>query len=73
MKWIEVVDSGTISAIRYGPRRELLVIFFTNDRTYRCLGVPDFVYRALLRADSKGRYFGYEYEEARSECAICAI
>ena len=32
-------------------------------------GVPEFVYRALLRADSKGRYFneivrdGYEYEE----------
>lgn len=69
MTWIEILDSKTITAIRYDPRRELLDIRFTNDRTYRDFGVPDFVYRALLRADSKGRYFneivrdGYEYEE----------
>ncbi len=69
MHWIEILDSSTIAAIRYDPPRERLDIRFTNDRTYRYFGVPDFVYRALLRADSKGRYFneiirdGYEYEE----------
>ena len=69
MNWIEILDSETISAIRYDARRELLDIRFTNDRTYRYEDVPDFVYRALLRADSKGRYFneiirdGYGYEE----------
>ncbi len=69
MTWIEILDSETISAIRYDPRRERLDIRFTNERVYRYDDVPDFVYRALLRADSKGRYFneivrdGYEYEE----------
>lgn len=69
MQWIEIHDSETISAIRYDARRELLDIRFTNDRTYRYFGVPDFVYRALRSADSKGRYFneivrgGYECEE----------
>ena len=69
MRWIETPDSSTIAALRYDPRTELLEVRFTNDRTYRYERVPDFVYRALLRADSKGRYFneivrdGYEYEE----------
>lgn len=69
MRWIETPDSSTIAAIRYDPRTELLDIRFTSGSVYRYEGVPEFVYRALLRADSKGRYFneivrdGYEYEE----------
>jgi len=69
MRWIETPDSSTIAAIRYDPRTALLDIRFTNDRVYRYEGVPEFVYRALLRADSKGRYFneivrnGYGFEE----------
>lgn len=69
MPWIDILDSTSIAAVRYDARRELLDIRFTSDRVYRYEGVPEFVYRALLRADSKGRYFNevirdrYEYEE----------
>ncbi len=66
------VDSGrflTLSrAFRYDPRRELPYVGFTKVRTYR-FGVPDFVCHALLRANSKGRYFKeiararYNFEE----------
>lgn len=55
--------------MRYDARRQLLDIRFTSERVYRYEGVPEFVYRALMRADSKGRYCndmirdGYDYDE----------
>lgn len=69
MPWIDVLDSTTIDAVRYDAARGLLDIRFTSERVYRYAGVPEFVFRALLRADSKGRYFndiirdGYDYDE----------
>lgn len=67
--WIDVLDSTTISAVRYDARRQLLDIRFTNERVYRYDGVTEFVYRALMKSDSKGRYFnemirdGFDYDE----------
>ena len=69
MPWIDILDSTTIDAVRYDSARGLLDIRFTSERIYRYEGVPEFVFRALLRADSKGRYFndiirdGYDYNE----------
>jgi hypothetical protein len=67
--WIEVLDSTTISAVRYDARRQLLDIRFTNERVYRYVCVTEFVYRVLMRSESKGRYFNkmirdsFDYDE----------
>jgi hypothetical protein len=69
MRWIEITDSTTIEAVRYDAAHEVLDVRFTSDRVYRYDAVPEFVFRALLRAESKGRYFNefirdeYDYEE----------
>lgn len=62
-------DSRTIAAVRYDASIEVLEVRFRSERVYRYEGVPEFVYRSLLRAESKGRYFndfirdGYDYDE----------
>lgn len=72
MTWIEILDSETISAIRYDARHELLDIRFTNDASTATSVCPTSSTAPRLRADSKGRYFneivrdGYEYEELRN-------
>lgn len=67
--WNDISDSSTIAAVRYDARRQLLDIRFMSGRIYRYERVPEFVYRALVKSDSKGRYFnamirdGFDYDE----------
>lgn len=51
------VDSSSIAAMAYVPlRRELIVRFRERDALYAYEGVAESEFRALLAADSKGRY-----------------
>lgn len=51
------VDSSSIAALGYVPlRRELIVKFRERDVVYAYEGVAEFEFRALLAADSKGRF-----------------
>jgi hypothetical protein len=54
---VTVVESTTLSKIAYDYARRLLELEFRSGASYQYFGVPADVYEALLRADSKGRYF----------------
>jgi hypothetical protein len=51
------VESTTLATIVYDEARRLLELEFRSRALYRYFGVPVTVYRALLDAPSKGRYF----------------
>lgn len=52
------VESSSIAAIGYDARLRLLEIAFRTGAHYRYREVPADVHAELMRADSKGRYFG---------------
>jgi hypothetical protein len=51
------VGSTAISSIGYSKRRHILEIEFVNGAVYRYLAVALSVYRDLMTADSKARYY----------------
>ena len=53
----EPVESSALAAIGYSNRLHALEIEFRNGLTYRYLKVPRVVYRELLAADSKARFY----------------
>jgi len=53
----ERVQSRVIVELGYSKRRHLLEIEFANGAIYRYLDVPPSVYRDLISADSKARYY----------------
>jgi hypothetical protein len=52
-----VVTSTSIAGLGYHPRLEVLEVAFRSGAVYRYFGVPRPVFDALMKADSKGRYF----------------
>jgi hypothetical protein len=54
---VATVESSTLATVAYDEARELLQLGFCNRAVYQYFGVPAAVYRALLGAPSKGRYF----------------
>jgi len=63
------VDSSAIASLGYDPARETLEVEFRSGNVYRFFDVPEEVYKDLLAARSKGRYFGSfirgRYDSAR--------
>ena len=53
----ESVASKGIASIGYSKRRHILEIEFLNGAVYRYLQVAPSVYREIMRADSKARYY----------------
>ena len=53
----ERVDSNVIASVGYSKRRHILEIEFVNRAVYRYVEVPPSVYRDLMKADSKARYY----------------
>ena len=53
----ERVASNVIASIGYSKRRHILEIEFVNGAIYRYLEVKPSVYRELMAADSKARYY----------------
>jgi hypothetical protein len=51
------VDSTAIAKIGYSKRRHILEIEFVNGAVYRYLDVPVNVYRELMSAESKARFY----------------
>lgn len=50
------VESSAISSVGYDPRSETLEVEFSSGAVYDYYEVPPRVYRALLKAPSKGQY-----------------
>ena len=63
------VDSTAIAKVGYSKRRHILEIEFANGAVYRYLDVPSSVYRELISAQSKARYYDFnirkKYRSAR--------
>jgi len=51
------VPSNAIASVGYSKRRHILEIEFANGAVYRYLEVAPSVYRDLMNADSKARYY----------------
>ena len=51
------VESTAIAKIGYSKRRHILEIEFVNSAVYRYLDVPLTVYRDLMSAESKARFY----------------
>ena len=51
------VQSSAIAKIGYSKRRHILEIEFVNGAVYRYLDVPPRVYRDLMFAESKARFY----------------
>ncbi len=62
------VESEAMLGVGYDRRRRVLEIEFVDHGVYDYFGVPADVHRALMRAESHGRYFAghirdrYPYE-----------
>ena len=54
---IKSVESATLAAIGYDDAREILQLEFRSHAVYSYFGVPGSVYKELVAAPSKGRYF----------------
>jgi hypothetical protein len=52
-----LVDSTAVRDVAYEPAGQLLRITFVSGERYLYRGVPAAVHRALLDAESKGRFF----------------
>ncbi len=65
------IDSSTIGGVAYDPATLTLEVHFLHRGAYRYFEVPEFVLRALLKAESKGEYFNrciagrFRFEEIR--------
>jgi hypothetical protein len=51
------VESSAIAKIGYSKRQHILEIEFVNGAIYRYLDVPSTVYRDLMSAESKARFY----------------
>jgi lysyl-tRNA synthetase class 2 len=57
------VDSTAIAKVGYSKRRHILEIEFANGAVYRYLDVPASVYRDLMSAESKARYYDFNIKK----------
>src|SRR5437870_6625411 len=53
----EPVNSTAIAKVGYSKRRHMLEIEFVNGAVYRYLEVPIMIYRDLMFAESKARFY----------------
>ena len=51
------VNSTSIAGIGYHARLQVLEIAFRSGAVYRYVAVPPALFEALMKAESKGRYF----------------
>jgi hypothetical protein len=64
------VDSSVIAAVGYDRATEVLEVEFHSGKVYIYLDVPPEEHRALLAADSIGRYFNQEIRTSYSTARI---
>ena len=67
---VTAVESSALATLAYDEASELLQVEFCSRLVYRYFGVPEAVYRALLEATSKGRYFNQTIRERFPYCLV---
>lgn len=58
------VESSLISRVGYVAEYKVLEIEFNDGRSYQYFGVPERVYKSLMVAESRGRYFNDRVRDA---------
>ncbi len=53
------LDSSALAWVRYVPEQQILQVGLRTGRHYHYFDVPAEVYRELLAAESKGRYYNH--------------
>ena len=51
------LDSSAIEAVTYNETKRTLDVEFREGHSYRYMHVPDFIYHALLNAESAGAFW----------------
>lgn len=57
------VESSTMVSVGYEKKGKILEIEFTSGAVYQYADVPASVHKALMHAESKGRYFNSEIRD----------
>lgn len=60
----DAVESSLMAKVGYVPEYKVLEIEFQDGRSYQYFGVPERVYRNLMAAESRGRYFNERIRDA---------
>lgn len=58
------VESSLVAKVGYVPEYKVLEIEFQDGRSYQYFGVPERIYKALMAAESRGRYFNERVRDA---------
>lgn len=53
----ELLQSSSLRSVGYDPETQTLEVEFQQGEIYQYLGVPEFLYRGLALARSKGKFF----------------
>jgi hypothetical protein len=57
------VESTTMRSVGYDQTNQVLEVEFQSGTIYQYLGIPPAIYKDLLAAESKGRYFNSEIRD----------
>jgi hypothetical protein len=57
------VESTTMRSVGYNQTKQILEIEFQSGMIYQYLDIPPAIYKELLEAESKGRYFNSEIRD----------
>lgn len=60
----EPVESSLVAKVGYVAEYKVLEIEFQDGRSYQYFGVPERVYKNLMSAESRGRYFNDRIRDA---------
>ncbi len=55
----KIMPSTVIKGYHYNEDKEVLIIIFTTERTYKYKDVPQKIFNQFYKATSKGRYFNF--------------
>ena len=58
------VSSSLVAYAGYVPEYKVLEIEFQDGRSYHYFGVPERIYKGLMEAESRGRYFNDHIRDA---------
>ncbi len=58
------VGSTTMQSVGYDQANQVLEIEFQSGMIYQYLDIPPAIYKELLEAESKGRYFNSEIRDS---------
>lgn len=58
------VESTFVAHVGYVPEYKVLEIEFQDGRSYQYFGVPERIYKGLMAAESRGRYFNERIRDA---------